>query len=207
MQELSEKQAWQDRWHKGLTGWDQGEAHPSLPKLIAHARREGGLVDGARFYSAGAGRAHSEAALAQAGYPVRAVELSREAIEEARDVYGSLPNLELLVGDLFDIPESERKAFDAVYDRAMLCALAPGARPGYIEAMKARLKDSGLFCAILFRQLTNEQGPPYPVDEAEAMRVLGKDFHLCFAAAIAPAPRPAVVIEEWICIWRLRGQV
>lgn len=205
MQELSEKQAWQDRWEQGLTGWDQGEAHPALAQLITHARREGGLADGAQIYSAGAGRAHSEAAWARVGYRVRAVDLSHEAIDQAQKIYGSIPTLELCVGDLFDIAAAERGAFDAIYDRAMLCALAPELRPAYIEAMKARLKVGGLFCAILFRAVSHESPPPYPVDESEAMRVLGADFKLCFAAAIPPAPKPPVVKEEWICIWRLRG--
>lgn len=204
MQDLSEKLAWQERWSSGRTGWDQGGAHPSLGLLISHAKREGGLPDGGRFYSAGAGRAHSEAVLAQAGYQVRAIDLSAEAVDWARNAYASATGLELRIGDFFDIKEDERESFDAVYDRAMLCALGPGVREAYLASMKDRLKPGGLFCGILFRSVRGSH-PPYPVDEAEAMRLFHKDFQLCFASAIPAAPEPVGILEEWICVWRKRG--
>lgn len=206
MQELSEKLAWQERWSSGRTGWDQGGAHPALRLLISHAKREGGLPEAASFYSAGAGRAHSEAVLAQVGYQVRAVDLSREAIDWARNAYSSVGGLELRVGDFFDIPDDERESFDAVYDRAMLCAVGPDVRPSYVKSMRDRLKPGGLFCGILFRKVKGESFPPYPVDEAEAMRLFAADFQLCFASAVPAAPQPAAILEEWICIWRKRGE-
>ncbi len=202
MQDSSEKKAWQQRWDAGLTGWDQGEAHPSLAKLLKHATREGSLPEGARIYSAGAGRAHSEAALARLGYVVKAVDLSDSAIQAAKSLYGEISGLHLAVGDFNDIPEDELASFDAIYDRAMLCALGPGIRLSYIEAMKKRLKPGGLFCSILFRRVEVEKSPPYAIDEKEAYRVLGGDFELVFAVAIPAAPKPAVVKEEWISIWR-----
>ncbi len=205
MQDSSEKKAWQARWDKGLTGWDQGEAHPSLSKLLYHAAREGALRDQARIYSAGAGRAHSEAAMAQLGYTVRAVDISEAAVESARSLYGQIATLELKQGDFNTIEADEKEAFDAIYDRAMLCALGPEIRLSYIQAMKERLKVGGLFCGILFRRVEVEKSPPYPIDEKEAFRVLGQDFDLVFAAAIPAAPKPAVVKEEWISIWRRKA--
>lgn len=205
MQELSEKLAWQERWAAGRTGWDQGQAHPSLERLIFHAKREGGLKATASFYSAGVGRAHNEAALALNGFSVKAVDLSEEAISAASALYGEVPGLDLSVADFNDIPSDERMGFDAIFDRAMLCALAPETRPSYVSAMKERLRPGGLFCAILFRAVTNEVGPPFPVDEAELARLFLVDFDLCHAAAIPAAPSPAVVKEEWICVLRKKG--
>ncbi len=205
MQSQDEKKLWQQRWHKGTTGWDQGGPHPALFALVEHAQREGGLPSDASIFSAGCGRAHSEAALAEWGYRVRAIDLSEEAIAEARAIYAKVPNLELKTADLFQLEPGEAQSYDAIYDRAMLCALPPESRTLYVDAMKARLKDLGLFCCILFRDLDTTFHPPYAIDEAEAFRVLGKDFVLCYAAAIPAAPVPAVVKEEWISIWRLRG--
>lgn len=205
MQDRDEKSAWQERWQKGRTGWDQGGPHPSLSRLIAHAEREGGLKPEARIYSAGAGRAHSEAALADRGYRVRAVDLSSDAIEWAKTHYADITSLELKTSDIFEIPDEEREAFDAIYDRAMLCALSPDVRPSYVSAMKARLKVGGLFCGILFRAVEVEKSPPYPVDEVEAMRLFHPDFQLCYAAAVPAAPEPQAIKEEWICVWRKKG--
>jgi hypothetical protein len=207
VQDREEKTAWQDRWQKGRTGWDQGGPHPALSLLVEHARREGGLREGARFYSPGSGRAHSEAALATQGYRVDAIDLSPLAIAQARSDYGHLPNLDLRVGDIFDIAEKEREVYDAVFDRAMLCALPPQVRSSYVEAMRSRLKAGGLFCGILFRSVEALSPPPYAVDEAEAMRLFANSFQLCFARAILPAPQPAAVKDEWICVWRKRGHL
>jgi SAM-dependent methyltransferase len=205
VQSLEEKSLWQKRWLKGQTGWDQGGAHPALLQLVEHAKREAALPDEARFFSAGCGSAHSEAVLAQWGYKVRAIDLSEEAIAAARAIYGETPGLELMKSDLFEIQDAEVGTYDAIYDRAMLCALPAELRPDYIEAMKKRLKKGGLFCGILFRVVELEKGPPFAIDEGEAYRVLSQDFVLCYAAAIPAAPIPAVVREEWICVWRLRG--
>ncbi|RZA14835.1 MAG: methyltransferase domain-containing protein [Proteobacteria bacterium] len=205
VQSQEEKLLWQERWTKGQTGWDQGKAHPGLSLLLEHARREGGLADKGAFYSAGCGRAHSEAALARAGYRVRAVDLSYEAISEASKIYGDLPSLELKVEDLFKIDDAERQSYEAIFDRAMLCALPPEAREDYIAAMKARLKDGGPFCAILFRSLNIDTHPPYPIDETEAWRLLERDFVLAYAGTLPSVPVPAAIKEEWICVWRLRG--
>ncbi|RZA24413.1 MAG: methyltransferase domain-containing protein [Proteobacteria bacterium] len=205
VQDREEKSAWQERWQKGRTAWDQGRPHPSLSLLVEHARREGGLVDGARFYSAGAGRAHSEAALAAQGFQVDAVDLSPEAIAIAQGDYGHLTNLNLRAADIFDIPDEERGVYDAVYDRAMLCALSPDVQPSYVEVMTARLKVGGLFCGILFRSVEIASPPPYPVDEAEAMKLFAENFQLCFARAIPLSPQHPAIKEEWICVWRRRG--
>jgi len=205
VQSQDEKNLWQERWQKGQTGWDQGGAHPGLRLLIAHARREGALPEQARFYSAGCGSAHSEAELARQGYRVKAVDVSPSAIKKAKELYGDRTGLELSHSDLFRIEECDIKSYDAIYDRAMLCALAPENRPAYIEAMKARLGAGGLFCAILFRAVKVQFHPPYPVDEQEVWRLLSKDFVLCYAATLPGTPVPAGIKEEWICIWRLRG--
>lgn len=205
MQSQEEKKLWQERWQMGATAWDQGGPHPGLFALVEHAKREGGLPPEAAFFSAGCGRGHCEAALAEWGYHVRAVDLSEAAIREARTLYGKRPRLDLKIADLFQLETGEAKHYDAIFDRAMLCALAPDSQEAYVEAVKARLKDLGLFCCILFRHLQTTSHPPYAIDEEAALRLLGKDFVLCYAAAIPPAPTPAVVKEEWISIWRLRG--
>ncbi|MBC7660616.1 MAG: methyltransferase domain-containing protein [Chitinophagaceae bacterium] len=205
MQSQEEKLLWQERWHKGQTGWDQGAAHPGLPLLVLHAHREGGLPDRAAFFSAGCGRAHNEAQLARLGHTVRALDLSEEAIAEARKIYGDCQGLELTIGDLFQIETGEAKAYDAIFDRAMLCALPPDARAVYLDAMRDRLKEGGLFCAILFRFVETKSNPPYSINEAEALALFGNDFVLCYAGSLPATPVPAFIKEEWISVWRLRG--
>ncbi len=194
-------EGWQARWREGRTRWDQGREHPELARLLEHARREGELTAAARIFSAGCGRAHNEAYLARCGFEVTAVDLVPEAIDEARKLYGMIPQLHLAVQDVCVLGADELHAYGAVFDRAMLCALEPAHRPQYIEAIRERLSERGLFFSILFRSVRTLQGPPFALDETAAFDLMAADFDLAWAGAAAD-PGEGNVSEEWLCIWR-----
>lgn len=194
---------WRERWREGRTGWDQGGPSAAMEQLLFHSRREGGLQAGAKIFSAGCGRAHNEAWLAQRGFQVEAVDVADEAIVAASQLYAAVEGLTLTVQDIF-IGNSSHYSCDAVFDRAMLCALAPDQRAAYRDHLVSLLRPGGIIMAILFRKVKSPEGPPFAIDEAEAFRLLGADFDLCFASA-SPAPiEPRQVLDEWLCIWRKR---
>lgn len=194
---------WRERWLVGQTGWDQGGPHSQLDRLLRHATQEGRLPAGARIFSAGCGRAHNEAWLAGQGYRVDAVDAVPEAIEGARALYGQVAGLNLQVSDVFAAVEPE-PAYDAVFDRAMLCAIEPRHRPTYIQAIHHKLKSDALVLAILFRRTRTPEGPPFAVNEEEAQRLLAEHFDLVHASLCPPPENPRNVLEEWLCIWRKR---
>ncbi len=195
---------WQELWRTGQTPWDQGAAHHELRRLLQHAVLEGGLKAGRPIFSGGCGRAHSEAALALVGYPLTAVDLVPEAIEEATKLYGQVPGLSLRAGDAKVLQPGEHGHYAAIFDRAMLCALPPADRNSYIEASKARLAPGGLWMGILFREVASEEGPPFAINERTASELFSEDFDLCFAGASEPTPAMRAGVQEWLCIWRLR---
>lgn len=195
---------WRERWLVGRTGWDQGRAHGEIGRLLQHATLEGRLPAGARIFSAGCGRAHNEAWLAGHGYQVDAVDAVPEAIEGAQALYGNLPHLSLQVADVFATP-APAQPYDAIFDRAMLCALQPQHRPAYIQKISEKLRPGGLVMAILFRRTRSPEGPPFSVNEDEAWQLFGVQFDLCHASSCPPPPNPQNVLEEWLCIWRKRS--
>jgi SAM-dependent methyltransferase len=195
---------WRERWLVGQTGWDQGRPHPELGRLLQQATREGRLPAGARLFSAGCGRAHNEAWLAEQGYQVDAVDAVPEAIAGARALYGEQPGLHLAVADVF-AGNPTAADYDAVFDRAMLCAIQPEHRAAYVQKIADLLKPGGLFMAILFRRTRSPDGPPFAVDEVEAQRLFADQFDLCHASCCPPPPNPHNVLEEWLCIWRKRS--
>ncbi|WP_176737006.1 methyltransferase domain-containing protein [Oligoflexus tunisiensis] len=195
---------WRERWLIGRTGWDQGRPHHELERLLQQATREGRLPAGARIFSAGCGRAHNEAWLAGQGYQVDAMDAVPEAIEGARALYATQSGLNLAVADVF-AANAPAAAYDAVFDRAMLCAIQPEHRATYIQRITSRLKPGGLVMAILFRRTRTPEGPPFAVDEAEAQRLFADQFDLCHASSCPPPPNPQNVLEEWLCIWRKRS--
>lgn len=203
MQSQEEQSRWNERWRNDLTAWDQGGAHPELTNLLHHALREGNLKRDARIFSAGCGRAHSEAALARMGFSVLATDLVPEAIQAAERLYAGTPGLTLETADIFRYDPVG--TFDAVYDRAMLCALQPTDRQAYVQRIKRFMRDGSLFMGILFRKTVKPEGPPFAIDERDAWDLFGKDFTLCHAAPIALREVPRNVLEEWICIWKLRS--
>jgi SAM-dependent methyltransferase len=200
---------WKERWLTGRTGWDQGRPHEEMGRLLQHAALEGRLPNGARIYSAGCGRAHNEAWLAGQGYQVDAVDAVAEAIEGARVLYGNVPHLRLEVADVFLAENKGADAslslYDAVFDRAMLCALQPSHRATYVQKISGKLKPGGLFMSILFRRTRSPEGPPFAVNEVEARELLAAQFDLCHASSCPPPPNPHHVLEEWLCIWRKRS--
>ncbi len=202
MPERENLEPWKLRWANGQTGWDQGQAHPELSRLVTQAQLLGELSSAGKIFSAGCGRAHNEAFLAGMGFAITAIDAVPKAIEEAKLIYGTIAKLELEARDVFEVVPEEVGAYDAIFDRAMLCAIHPSLREAYLESCKARLKPSGLFMSLLFREVYRAEGPPFAVDEAEAWRLFGQDFHLCYAAKAGEFHQPSAVKEEWICIWR-----
>ena len=195
---------WRERWLVGQTAWDQGQSHSQLPRLLQHAMQEGRLPLGARIFSAGCGRAHNEAWLAEQGFRLDAVDAVPEAIAEAQALYAERPGLTLAVADVF-AADPAAKTYEAVFDRAMLCALQPQHRRAYVQKVSEKLVPGGLFMGILFRKTRNPEGPPFAVNEDEAFRLFQADFDLCYVGDCPPLVNPRNVLEEWLCIWRKRS--
>lgn len=195
---------WRERWLVGRTGWDQGRPHDQLGRLLQHATLEGRLPAGARIFSAGCGRAHNEAWLAGQGYRVDAMDAVPEAIEGARALYEQQSGLTLQVADVFASGVAV-PAYDAVFDRAMLCAINPQHRSAYVQKISEKLVSGGLVLAILFRRTRSLEGPPFAVDEEEAHRLFADQFDLCHASSCPLPINPQNVLEEWLCIWRKRS--
>ena len=196
--------SWRERWREGRTAWDQGGHSAAMEQLLYHSQREGGLQVGAKIFSAGCGRAHNEAWLAQHGFLVAAVDVADEAIAAANQLYAAHTGLSLAVQDIFTL-DTSHYSFDAIFDRAMLCALAPGQRAAYLSQLTALLRPGGIIMAILFRSVRTPDGPPFAVDESEAFSLLGADFDLCFACTSPKAIDSSQVLDEWMCIWRKRA--
>jgi 2-polyprenyl-3-methyl-5-hydroxy-6-metoxy-1,4-benzoquinol methylase len=161
------KQFWQDLWKDDTTPWELSGPH-SLLESLTHRAAGKSLPPGAKIFVPGCGRAHDAAWLARQGYQVTATDYVPEAIEEAKKLYGEVPGLSFEVADVFVVKADEKSKYDAVYDRAMICALNPSKRGAYLQACQDRLKNSGIFMGILFSELKEvEEGPPFVLNLME----------------------------------------
>lgn len=204
-QNVNPQDAWAERWQAKRTGWDQGQGHPHRQRLLSMARELGQLPANALIFEPGCGRAHNAMEFVQNGYSVKAVDFVPEAIAEAKKLYQH-PRLELAVEDVMKVPAADKGAFDAVFDRAMLCALEKADREKYIKACATRLKSGGLFMGIIFGALNPEYagGPPFAIPMGDLFKLLQEDFTICDAVTLPSAPQPPVVLEEILIIARRR---
>src|SRR5690606_14686512 len=81
-------QEWDQAYSEGRTGWDLGEAHPSLPSISAQLK-----LNRCRVLVLGCGAGHDAAYFAKQGHFVTAVDWSDEALKRAQELYGKISNL------------------------------------------------------------------------------------------------------------------
>jgi len=186
------KSYWDLRWRDLNTPWDYGNKHPLLDQLIEKAN----LPEKARIYVPGCGRAHDAAAFAHLGFSVIAEDIVSEAVEEAKKLYGEIKNLRIEVRNIFE--KDETNAFDAIFDRAVLCALPTKMHERYLSKCFQLLAPGGLFISIPFLKLTiNEsEGPPYEIPEEKLKEYLANKFSLQVFDKIKNTPVGASVILE-----------
>lgn len=138
---------WHQKWSKGEIGFHLPEANPLLVKYFSALN----LQAGARVFLPLCGKSLDIAWLLAVGYHVVGAELSELAI---RDLFASLhltpaihelgevrhysaANIDIFVGDIFQLTPAMLRHVDAVYDRAALVALPDEMRLRYSEHLMA----------------------------------------------------------------------
>ena len=138
---------WHQRWEQGEIGFHEQQVNPAL---VDHLGRLN-LAKGARLFLPLCGKTQDIAWLLAQGYRVAGVELSPLAINElfqglaitpdtspcGKLVHHSAANIDIWVGDIFDLSSQKLGAIDAVYDRAALVALPEDMRPRYAAHLSA----------------------------------------------------------------------
>ena len=93
-------------------------------------------------------------------------------------VHYRAPNIDIWVGDLFDLSSSALDAVDAVYDRAALVALPEAMRKRYAAHLTA-LTDGARQLLVTFEYDQREHaGPPFSVSEKEVRQLYGEHYRL-----------------------------
>lgn len=145
---------WEQRYQNEETGWDRGEASPSL-----HAWLQQGELKPGRILIPGCGRGHEAVELARRGFAVTAIDIAPSACSHLeRELAAADVNGEVICGDLFEF--NPVTAFDAIYEQTCLCAITPEQRTAHEQKLHHWLRPGGMLCA-LFMQTGAEGGPPF----------------------------------------------
>ena len=168
---------WLQRWEKNNIAFHKSEANPALIKYFEALS----LGKGSRVFLPLCGKTLDIAWLLSNGYRVAGAELIEMAIEqlfvelgvepqilETGDVkHYSATNIDIFVGDIFDVPGKTLGPVDAVYDRAALVALPKEIRDRY-TAHLMEITDTApqLLVSYEYDQSLMD-GPPFSISREE----------------------------------------
>lgn len=180
---------WLQRWREHRIGFHRDEV---MPLLVQHwpaleVRR------GTRVFVPLCGKTLDMAWFAQQALGVLGADLSPSAIEQflAENAFQARrlaesdgthclvdgEDIELIEGNVFDIPSSTLATCGAVYDRAALIALPPAMRERYAHEVYGKLPQGcrGLLITLEYPQ-DEKSGPPFSVEEPEVRRLYGPQW-------------------------------
>lgn len=194
---------WDERFAADFTPWDQGAVPPALVRWLERSP----LAAGARVLVPGCGSAYEAAFLDAAGLDVLSIDSAEMALARARTVLpADVAERVLRKADFFAFAAAP---FDAIYERAFLCALPPRLWPAYAMRCAQLLQPDGRLAGFFFvdaAPLEPRRGPPLAMTRAELDALLAPAFECIEDEAIAPSESVAVFAgrERWM-VWRRRG--
>lgn len=168
---------WHQRWQKNEIGFHQSDVDAQLVKHFPQLQ----LQTGHRVFLPLCGKTLDIVWLLDQGYRVAGAELSEIAIEQLFTTLKIKPkvtargplkhysgtNIDIFVGDIFDLTAQELGSVDATYDRAALVALPEELRKKYTRHL-ATITDKApqlLLCFEYDQSLMN--GPPFSITQDE----------------------------------------
>ncbi len=188
---------WETRYQTGDTPWEKGEASPGLVDfLAAHGELPRGFVA-----VPGCGMGHDVRAWARAGFETSGFDLAPSAIRlgRGRTEAAGLSATFALSDFLADPPP---RSFDWLFEHTLFCAIDPGRRDDYVQAVLRWLKPDGQFLAVHY-MLRGLDGPPFGTTQEELMERFSPHFEL--QAGWVPRSYPNRAGLELMLWWRRKG--
>lgn len=179
---------WHQKWKRGEIAFHEGEANRFLTDHFDKLN----LAPGSRIFLPLCGKTRDAAWLLARGCRVIGAELSEIAIIELFAELGLQPavskagtltrysnmDIDILVGDIFDVTAEFLGPVDSIYDRAALVALPARMREQYTSHLMA-ITDTAPQLLISYEY--NQQlidGPPFSVSEDELKQHYGATYRL-----------------------------
>lgn len=183
---------WHQRWEENKTHFHQSETNPLLKEYFNRLS----VPKGGRIFLPLCGKTLDIPWLLSQGYRVAGAELSKIAIDQLftglsvkpkitslgkLDHY-STTNLDIFVGNIFDLSHETLGPVDAIYDRAALVALPPKMREQYSEhLMEITNRAPQLLVSFEYDQSLME-GPPFSVSGEEVKQHYSGSYQLTLLA-------------------------
>jgi len=184
---------WHERWEQNQIGFHQGDVNPHL---IAHS--DALPSPGSRLLVPLCGNTLDMIWLAQRGYQVVGVELSKLAAEAFAEEQGldatveqhgafvcyRMRNIDVLCGDIMSLTAQQLGPVQGYYDRAAVVALPEPMRAGYVTKLHALLAPGARGLLVTFDyQQSQMKGPPFSVPHNAVQELYTPGFEVRQLAA------------------------
>lgn len=185
---------WLQRWENNNIGFHKSEANPMLVKYFGKLS----LSKSSRVFLPLCGKTLDIPWLLSEGYRVAGAELSEIAIEQLFDELDVKPkisrigavslysakDIDIFVGNIFDVSSNILGSVDAIYDRAALIALPEEMRNRYTaHLMEITGKAPQLLITCEYDQNLME-GPPFSVNNEEVNQHYSDSYDLSLIESI-----------------------
>ena len=164
---------WHQKWAAGDIGFHEAQANRLLVENIHHLN----LSKGSRIFLPLCGKTRDIHWLMDQGFQIAGAELSETAI---RDLFTDLQltptiqelgnlkhfsaeNIDIFVGDIFELSQATLGKVDAIYDRAALVALPDTMRQAYSEHLIKLCKNAPQLVITFEYDQRQMQGPPFSI--------------------------------------------
>ncbi len=163
---------WEGRYETGDMPWEKGEPSPGLVDfLAAHPELTRGTVG-----VPGCGTGHDVRAWARSGFQAFGFDVAPSAIRISEEKTASLgSSAQFFRADfLFDKPP---QPFDWLFEHTLFCAIDPGRREDYVQAVLRWIKNEGQFLAVHYL-IPDKDGPPFGTTREEVLKRFSPHFKL-----------------------------
>ncbi|CAA6799624.1 MAG: Thiopurine S-methyltransferase (EC [uncultured Sulfurovum sp.] len=168
---------WHKLWETNNTGWHLDDTNPLLEEFFPQLE----LTRNARVFIPLCGKTLDISWLLHHGYSVVGAELNEIAIKELFNVLALEPNIQkvgeltlyhaenidIFVGDIFELTAETLGKVDAIYDRAALVALPKEMRLKYTALLKQITPTVPQFLISYEYDQTLMGGPPFSISPME----------------------------------------
>ena len=168
---------WHKLWESNDTGWHLNDTNPLLEAFFSELQ----LKENARVFIPLCGKTLDIAWLLSHGYKVVGAELNDIAIKELFKSLSIEPkieklgeltlyqaeNIDIFVGDIFELTAESLGKVEAIYDRGALVALPKEMRVAYSALLKEISKTAPQLLINFEYDQTIMDGPPFSISKAE----------------------------------------
>ncbi|BBB58963.1 hypothetical protein UNDKW_0690 [Undibacterium sp. KW1] len=188
-------QFWDERFEKNFIPWDKGNAPAELQVFMQAASQSMNTL------IPGCGNGYEAAFLAQAGWPVVAIDFSPAAVRSAQAAIGEWGK-HVIEADFFAYTPAQ--PLDLIYERAFFCALPPAMRADIVKRWAALLPKGALLAGYFFFDDAPEaslKGPPFTIHSAAFRELMSPYFSLLEEQAVSDSIPVFAGKERWQ-VWR-----